>query len=89
MANVVTGRQIKIDSTGELPINCNLKVTDATWFNATTGAVLTITDSAGRVLTWICYATNYPIDLGKLGWLSGPITVTEIDSGIAYLFMDK
>lgn len=89
MANQITGRQLIIDTAGEIDINCNINVTEGTWNNATAGDHLIITDKAGRVFTWICYQNNYPIDLGKIGWLSGPITVTTIASGILYLFLGK
>jgi hypothetical protein len=89
MANIITGRQLIITVAGEIDINCNVMISDGVWTGAAAGATLTITDKSGRVLTWTAYQANYPVDLGKIGWLSGPITITTITSGTVFLFLGK
>ena len=88
MANDFTGRQIYIDSTGLINIPCNFKVIDGWWQDMTTaGHIFNFEDARGRQFQYTCTQPNFPTALGKLDWLAGPITVTQIDSGKAYLIL--
>jgi hypothetical protein len=89
MANVISGRQILINTTGVIPLG-NFKVSDGKWEGATgTGNIFSMVDAAGRVLSYTSFQADYPVDIGKLGWLSGPVTINRIDSGNVILVLDK
>jgi hypothetical protein len=59
---------------------------DGYWQEAAhTGDVFKFTDGAGVSYTITAYQQDYPMPLGKLGWIKGPITITQLDSGIVYI----
>jgi hypothetical protein len=93
MANNFTGRQVIIDSTGQVGPVCNFKVTEFKWqdINAV-GNTLEFTDAAGRDFKFTAYGGAagqgvFTLDIGKLDWIEGPITVTTISSGKAYMIL--
>jgi hypothetical protein len=88
MANVINGRQILLSTTGVIPFG-NFKISDANWFNMAAGATFSFTDAAGRVFTYTAYQADYPIGIGKLGWIEGPVTITALTSGNVVLILDK
>jgi hypothetical protein len=80
--------QIIMSATGQYGPPCRMKIIDGWWQDAgTEGDTLTFTDALGNTYTYRCTQAFYPTDLGKLDWLVGPITVTVISSGTAYLIM--
>jgi len=92
MANDSTGRQLIINTTGVVGPKCNFKVTDCWWQDITAaGQNFTFTDAAGRSFNFTSYSaggTGFPpLDIGKLDWLEGPITVTAIGSGTVYMIL--
>lgn len=93
MANNFTGRQVIIDSTGQVGPACNFKITECKWqdINAV-GDIFTFTDAAGRSFTFKAYGGAagegvFTLDIGKLDWMEGPITITQIDSGFVYMIL--
>lgn len=93
MANDFTGRQIIINATGQIGPPCNFKVVECKWqdINAV-GDIFTFTDKAGRQFTFKAFggATGqgvFTLDIGKLDWLEGPLTVTTITSGQVYMIL--
>lgn len=93
MANVVTGRQIIINTSGLINIPCNIKVIDCWWQDiAAASDTFTLVDAAGRTYTFTTYSaggTGFPpLSIGKLDWLEGPITVTIADNtGNVYMIL--
>lgn len=93
MANNFTGRQMIINTTGVVGPPCNFKITEAKWqdINAV-GDTFTFTDAAGRSFSFTAFggATGegvFTLDIGKLDWIEGPITVTNISSGNVYMIL--
>ncbi len=91
MANNVTGRQFILNTVGLVAgTGYNFKVAGGTWqAPGAVGATFQFNDAAGRVYTYTAYQVDYPIDLGKLGWIEGPITITSLPSGVVYMYLDK
>lgn len=93
MANNFTGRQVIIDAAGVVGPACNFKVTECKWQDiAATGQIFSFTDAAGRAFSFTSYGGAsgegvFTLDIGKLDWIEGPITVTEIDSGNVYMIL--
>ena len=92
MANNFTGRQIIINTTGAVGPACNMKITEAKWQDITAaGQTFSFTDAAGRAFSFTSYAGGgagiFTLDIGKLDWVEGPITVTQIDSGNVYMIL--
>jgi hypothetical protein len=85
MANDFTGRILRITATGVIPL-ANLKVEGGNWTGATAGEVFAITDVAGREYTWT-FPTEGDVTITKLGWLSGPVTITTIGGGQVLLYL--
>jgi len=89
MANNFTGRQLIIDTVPAVIPLANFKVGNAVWVDvAAAGDTFTIVDAAGRVYTYVAYQANYPYVIGKMGWISGPATVTVLTSGKVYMYLD-
>jgi hypothetical protein len=92
VANIIGGRQLIINTTGLINLPCNFKVVDGWWQDITAaGQTFSFTDAAGRAFSftsWSAGGTGFPtVPIGKLDWLSGPITVTAIGSGNVYLIL--
>ena len=85
MANDFTGRTLKIDTTGLIPL-ANFKVKGGLWTGGTAGNVFTITDAAGRAYN-ITFPTNNDVTIPEWGWISGPATITAMPSGEVLLFL--
>lgn len=80
MANNFTGRILRIDTTGTIPL-ANFKVRGGTWTGGTAADVFTIVDAAGRSYSWTFPADGSAVTFQELGWLSGPVSVTSIPHG--------
>ena len=92
MANVVTGRQIIINTVAIVNLPCNFKVIDAWWQDITAASQhFTFTDAAGRTYDFTSFSSGGtgfpPVPIGKLDWLEGPLTVTVIGSGNVYMIL--
>jgi hypothetical protein len=92
VANSFTGRQIIINATGVINIPCTFKVIECWWQDITAASqVFSFTDAAGRAYSFTSYSaggTGFPpINIGKLDWLEGPITITAIGSGNVYMIL--
>jgi hypothetical protein len=86
MANNVTGNPVYIDSTGTI-FSQRFKFESGTWDSATAGGQLQMTDISGRIVyDGLCYATNYPMPIPKIGWVNGLI-VTVIGSGKVMIYV--
>lgn len=92
MANNFTGRQMIINTTGVVGPPCNFKVTEAKWQDiGAAGDTFSFTDAAGRAFSFKAFAgaagSVFTLDIGKLDWVEGPITVTAISSGNVYMIL--
>lgn len=94
MANNFTGRQIIINATGVVGPPCNFKVTECWWQDIGAGGqTFSFTDAAGRSYSWTSSTPSStgtgvpPVEIGKLDWVEGPITVTSIPSGNVYMIL--
>lgn len=93
MANNFTGRQININATGVVGPPCNFKVTECKWQNiSAVSQVFSFTDAAGRSFSFTSFGGAsgegvFDLDIGKLDWLEGPITITAIPSGNVYMIL--
>lgn len=85
------GNQIIVPAAGTtFPVNvgppCNFKIVDAWWQDTATAAdTLQFTDSKGRLFKFTASSTLQPIAIGKLDWVEGPLTITQMSSGILYI----
>ena len=86
MANDYSGRQIRLTTTGQIPLG-NLKIKGGIWTGMTAPATFSMTDEAGRNFDFTAYQSNYPVLIGELGWLSGPINITSLPTGEVVLFL--
>jgi len=86
MANDYSGRQIKLTTTGLIPLG-NFKIKGGLWTGMTAPATFTLVDEAGRTYDIIAYVTDYPINIPEIGWMSGPVTVTSLPSGEVALYL--
>ncbi len=93
MAVTDGGRQIIVSESGQtFPVTvgppCNMKIT-AAWWQDTVASTDTVsfTDQKGRTFTYKASTDLIPIDMGKLDWLEGPITITQMSSGILYFIL--
>lgn len=85
MANDFTGRVLRITATGTIPL-ANFKVEGGDWTGGSGSFVLV--DAAGRTYTWTWDTTSgVPIVITKLGWLSGPVTISTFGGGEAHLYL--
>lgn len=81
MANDYSGRQIKITTTGIIPL-ANFKVKGGLWTGMSAGGqVFTMVDEAGRTYDVTSYQADYPVQLPEWGWISGPLDITSMPSG--------
>lgn len=92
MANNISGRQLIINATGLINLPCNIKVVDGWWQDiAAASQVFSFSDSAGRAFSftsWSAGGTGIPnVSIGKLDWLSGPLTIATMPSGNVYLIL--
>lgn len=87
------GRQIIVPEAGTtFPVTvgppCNMKVVDAWWQDTAAAAdTLSFHDVVGRTFTFKASTDLVPIALGKLDWLEGPLTITQMSSGILYFIL--
>lgn len=89
MANSFNGHQAIITTATTSPlITSNIKIRDGEWTGMTAPASLQITDLTGRQFNYTAYATNYPVNLGPIGWMTG-LSVPIIGSGEVKIFLDK
>jgi hypothetical protein len=67
---------------------CMMKIIDC-WQQDWVAAAdtVTFTDSKGRTFKATAPTTLAAVSLGKLDWLEGPITVTQMSSGILYIIL--
>jgi len=87
------GNQIIVPAVGNtFPLNvgppCNMKIVDCwvqDWVAA--GDTVSFTDSKGRTFKATAPSTLAAVNLGKLDWLEGPITVLQMSSGILYIIL--
>jgi hypothetical protein len=84
--NDFSGRQWRIVVPGSIPY-ANAKIDGGIWTGGTAGDVFTITDEAGREYDWVFPADGSAVTITKLGWLSGPITITSIPHGEVQLYI--
>lgn len=97
MAFVLTdgGNQIILDARTGTPAGnttfgppCMMKVVDGWWQDqATAGDLMTFMDSRGRTFTFKASTDLVPIAFGKLDWMEGPLTLTAMASGLAYIVL--
>lgn len=92
MANTVTGRQIIINATGLINLPANILVIECWWQDITAASqVFSFTDAAGRAFSFTSYSSGGtgfpPLNIGKLGWLEGPLQITAIPSGNVYMIL--
>ncbi len=86
MANDFTGRVLKITATGKIPL-ANFKIEGGIWTGGTAGDVFSIVDVAGRQYDWTFPTSGDAVVITKLGWLSGPVTITAIPHGEVQLYL--
>ncbi len=86
MANDFTGRVLKITTTGQIPL-ANFKVEGGIWTGGTAADVFSIVDVAGRQYDWTFPADGSAVTITKLGWLSGPVTITSMPHGEVQLYL--
>ena len=84
-----TGRQIRLvtSSTNAVSPYKNLKIDGGIWTGGTAGDQFSFTDVAGREFDWIFPADGSAVVITKLGWLSGPITITSLPHGEVQLYI--
>jgi len=93
MAVVDGGRQIIVSASGQaFPVNvgpaCNMKIIDGWWQDtATSTDTLNFNDAKGRAFSFKASTDLVPIAFGKLDWLEGPITITQMSSGTLYFIL--
>lgn len=88
MANIYTGRQWIITTSGTTPFGTlNIKIKGGTWSGATAGQTFIITDIAGRVLTYTFPADGSTVPFQELGWLSGPVSFSGTFTGEVVLYI--
>lgn len=87
------GRQIIVPESGTaFPVSvgppCNMKIIDAWWQDtAASGDTLSFTDAKGRTFSFRASNDLVPIAIGKLDWVEGPLTITQMSSGILYIIL--
>lgn len=87
------GRQIIVPQSGTVfPVSvgppCNFKIIDAWWQDTAAAAdTLAFQDAKGRTFTFKASTDLVPIAIGKLDWVEGPITITQMSSGILYFIL--
>lgn len=87
MANDFTGRILKMTTTGQIPL-ANFKVAGGIWTGGTAADVFSIVDAAGRQYDWTYPGDGSAVVITKLGWLSGPVTITALPHGEAQFYLD-
>lgn len=85
MSNDFTGRILRITETGVIPL-ANFKVEGGNWTGAASTNTFSLTDVDGREYTWT-FPDEGDVTITKLGWLSGPVTITAIDGGQVLLYL--
>lgn len=85
--NNFTSRQWRIVTTGTSPL-ANTKIAGGIWTGGTAADQLSFVDVAGRQFDFIYPADGSAVVIGKLGWLSGPITFTSVPHGELILYLD-
>lgn len=93
MAVTDGGRQIIVSASGQsFPVKigppCNMKVVDAWWQDTVAASdTLAFNDAHGRAFTFKASTDLVPIAIGKLDWVEGPITITQMSSGVLYIIL--
>jgi hypothetical protein len=87
LTNDFTGRQWRIITTGVSPL-ANTKIGGGIWTGGTPGDIYTMIDAAGRALDWVYPADGSAVTIHRLGWLSGPVTITSMPHGEVQLYLD-
>lgn len=89
MANNYSGRQLIIDTAPAIIPLANMKIGNMVWADAVAvGDNLTMVDEAGRTFIYLAYQANYPYVIGRLGWVSGPLTISVLASGKLYIYLE-
>jgi len=86
VTNNYTGRIWRLVTTGTTPL-ANAKIEGGIWTGATAADLFSIVDVAGRQYDWQYPADGSAVVITKLGWLSGPITITSLPRGEVHLYM--
>lgn len=88
------GRQIILDARTGAPAGnvtfgppCNMKVIDGWWQDAPASSTMSFQDSRGRTFAFQSTADLVAVPIGKLDWVEGPLTLTNMTAGIAWIVL--
>jgi len=83
--NDYTGRIMRLVTTGTIPF-ANFKIEGGIWTGGTASDQFSIVDAAGRQYDWVFPSSGDAVVITKLGWLSGPVTITSLPHGEVHLY---
>lgn len=66
---------------------CNWKILDGWWQNYVVGDTLKMIDTKGRTFVYEAATNLEPVAIGKLDWVSGPLTVFTTGSANQVVYL--
>jgi hypothetical protein len=78
--NDFTGRIWRIVAVGNIPF-ANFKVKGGVWTGGTAGQTASFVDVAGREYDFVYPSSGNALNIGEMGWVSGPAAITAMPSG--------